>query len=133
MTHSESDLLERLDSLRVTATVEGGNLVLRPGSLIPTDMVPELRKRKADLIRILAQGQAESLEVDADDPSTWPPYVRRIETTAREHFGDEAARRQVAAEIAFLKGRARTEGWIVVNSNTKHSNNLGGEGEDDEL
>ena len=52
--------------------------------------------------------------VDSDDPTTWPEYVRWIGATTREHFGDKAARRQVAAEIAFLNWRARAEGWVIV-------------------
>ena len=127
--HSASDLLQRLDTLGVTVTAVDGDLVLRPASAVPKEMVPELRKRKSELMRTLADGQAGSPEVDADDPSTWPPYVRRIEATAREHFGDDAARRQVCAEIAFLNGCAQTEGWIVVTSNAEHHSYLGGERE----
>ena len=77
-------------------------------------------------MRTLADGQAGSPEVDANDPSTWPAYVRRIEATTREHFGDEAARRQVVAEIVFLNTRARAEDWIVVTDHAKHNSDLGG-------
>ena len=54
--------------------------------------------------------------IDIDDAATWPPYVRRIEAIARQQFGHEAARRQVIAEIAFLNGEGREDGWVVVDS-----------------
>ena len=54
--------------------------------------------------------------IDIDDPNTWPPYVRRIEAIARQQFGREAARRQVVAEIAFLNGEGREDGWVAVDT-----------------
>jgi len=87
-------------------------------------MVPELRERKRELLQTLVEG---SPEVDANDPSTWPPYVRRIEATTREHFGNEAARRQVAAEIAFLNGNLLDEGWTLLTDRDNHNDSQDGE------
>lgn len=54
--------------------------------------------------------------IDLNDPTTWPPYVRRIEAIARQQFGHEAAHRQVLAETAFLNGEGREDGWVVADS-----------------
>ena len=126
MTPSTSELLERLDSLGVTIATEDGNLVLRPASAVPKAMVPEIRECKADLIRALGATRFYPSKVCPDDPLTWPPYLCRIEATAREHVGEEAARRQVAAEIAFLEWCANDESWIILpHGLDKEENNNG--------
>ena len=48
-----------------------------------------------------------------DDPGTWPPYLRRLHEIALTHFGLVASRRQVDAEIAFLR-TADEERWQVL-------------------
>jgi hypothetical protein len=51
--------------------------------------------------------------IDPSDRSTWPPYLLQLERISREQFGEEAARRQVAAEFAWLR-TAPAEGWRIL-------------------
>ena len=51
--------------------------------------------------------------VNPDDPETWPPFIRWIESVTRAQFGPEAANRQVAAELFFLR-RSGEAGWIIL-------------------
>ena len=54
-------MLEKLGVLGVSAVVEGDELVLRPGSKIPTDMLPELRVRKPEIVDHLRRQEIQGL------------------------------------------------------------------------
>jgi hypothetical protein len=110
MTQSPSKLLCELSRLGATATVENGTLVVRPGSCVPAELIHELRRLKPALMQHLILAS-----IDPEDRSTWPPYLIRLESHSRKAFGEEAARRQVRAELAFLKTGA-DEGWLVSES-----------------
>ena len=46
-------LLERLDTIGVTVTVDGQKLLLEPGSRVPAELVEDVRQNKAKLIQLL--------------------------------------------------------------------------------
>jgi len=48
------DLLERLEILKVSTTLENGELALRPGIKVPDEIIPELKENKAELTLLLS-------------------------------------------------------------------------------
>ena len=55
------EILNTLDALGVTVTTEGSEIVLRPGKLLPRDMIPLLRQRKPDIMSYLQREREYSL------------------------------------------------------------------------
>ena len=49
-------------------------------------------------------------DIDADDPATWPPYMRCMHEDSLAEGGKGLARRQVEAEAAFWRN-ADADGW----------------------
>lgn len=56
---SAAILLKKLEQLGVRVTVAGDRLRLQPASVIPQDMVEEIRARKTELTRLLAEQPPE--------------------------------------------------------------------------
>jgi hypothetical protein len=108
MQRSTYELLVDLRRRGVRVTVEGPDLVLTPGKRVPSELIPELRRRKPEILLVL-----DLERIDPEDRDTWPEYLRRLERISREQFGEEAAQRQVQAEMAFL-ATAEARGWTVV-------------------
>ena len=52
-----AEILAKLQHLGVTAYAKGEKLVCEPGSLLPPDLKPEIRQRKAELLGLIAQRQ----------------------------------------------------------------------------
>jgi len=50
---SSSDLLNALHDAGVSVTTRDGDLTLHPGSLVPPDLVPMIRKHKHEIITAL--------------------------------------------------------------------------------
>ena len=48
-----ASLIERLDSLGISMTLEGEKLIARPKDRVPTDLIPVLKKHKPDLVQYL--------------------------------------------------------------------------------
>ena len=53
-------LLAQLGTLGITAKAEGGALHLSPASAIPTDLLADLRARKADVLALLTSREGEA-------------------------------------------------------------------------
>ena len=60
-----AEVLERLDSLGVILEIAENKLRLMPGSLVPPDIVEEVRQHKVEIINILTQ------KVSVDKPIIW--------------------------------------------------------------
>ena len=59
------ELLEQLRSGGVSVSLDHGELVLRPGNKVPTDLLPEVRQHKAGIIeqlRSLGDGHPPPLD-----------------------------------------------------------------------
>ena len=56
------EVLDRLEELGVSATANGGNIQLRPGSRVPQDLMDEVRAHKAEILSKL-QHQAELIDL----------------------------------------------------------------------
>ena len=63
---SVSDLLERLTSAGVTVAVDGPDIVLVPGVKVPFDLLPELKRRKPELLAWLEPSGAFGQDAQGD-------------------------------------------------------------------
>lgn len=71
-----SDLIPRLHNLGVQVVLDGGDLLIRPGSRLPPELLRELRERKTELVTLLSDPEgrvAKSLQV-ARPRMTKPPW-----------------------------------------------------------
>ena len=59
------ELVERLRSCGVSVTLDRDELVLRPGSQVPPELLAKVRQHKADLLALLAGEEPVT--------ATWPP------------------------------------------------------------
>jgi hypothetical protein len=110
---SASELLDSLRDLGIRVIVDGADLVLSPGAMIPANLIPKIRERKPELLRLLT-----AKRFDPSDRDTWPGFLVRLEQLSLKQFGPKAAARQVWAEVAFL-ARAEADGWIVLPDSRK--------------
>jgi hypothetical protein len=112
-----AELLDHLRRLGVTATVRGernDRLYLHPRAPLSGVLLAEIRNHKHEIIaRLLDRQPFQPDQIRADDRRTWPAYLHRLERLSREQFGEEAAERQVQAEMAFL-ATAEPRGWTVL-------------------
>ena len=62
------ELLKELEILGVSVSVDGDEVVLRPGSRVPSDMIPPLRQAKAEILGLLvddADGVVDAVDYGA--------------------------------------------------------------------
>ena len=67
------EILEQLLSCGVSVSVDRHELVLRPGNKVPSDLIPEVRQCKPELMALLSHA--------------WPPSDAAELTTAWEELG----------------------------------------------
>ena len=70
-----ADVMERLSELGVQARVDGQDLVLRPREAVPPDLVPWLRRYKADILRHV-KAQRRSVPAGRSRGSARPESVK---------------------------------------------------------
>ena len=61
-----AEVIERLQNLNVSVRAIGDRLLLEPGSRVPQDLVPDLRRCKLEILRLLG-----SPTPDRDDPTDY--------------------------------------------------------------
>ena len=74
-------LLNELEKLGVSVTVEGDRLILEPGSQVPSDLVPELKSHKQELMSIL---KLRGYRLKYRDTQSWDKELEEI--AARVEF-----------------------------------------------
>lgn len=89
-------LLEKLNTLGVSIVLEGNELVFRPGNKLPTDLIPELKTHKPEIVERLRQQAKDNLS-------------RRYQQT----FQGEGL---INEELAELARRVEVEGVVLVHS-----------------
>lgn len=95
-----AEVLEFLDGLGVMLEISGDKLLLIPGSLVPPDVVEELRQHKSEVINILkAQGSIESTNLPRNYRFKYPDA----------HITDQ--------ELSEIESRVLTEGYVLLWSN----------------
>ena len=77
-------VLERLEGLGVSVTLRGDTLVVRPGSSVPEDLVPEVRAHKPEIVERLRRrdtelGYRQEFPDGHADDSELAEMVRRVE------------------------------------------------------
>ena len=60
-----------------------------------------------------------------DDPTTWPTYVVHLEQASRAQGDPANTRRQVEAEVAFLR-TAKEDGWQILDDPVRANEGPGG-------
>ncbi len=71
------ELLEQLRDCDVSVTVEIDELVLRPGSRIPSDLLLEVRQHKQELIQELTKTYGDGVLPPLDRPPATEQELRR--------------------------------------------------------
>ena len=54
-------LLEKLKTLGVSVVLDGDELVFRPGNKLPTELIPELKTHKPEIVERLRQRAKDNL------------------------------------------------------------------------
>ena len=74
-------LLHQLHEAGVKVTLDGSELVLIPGSRVPADLVPALRRHKAEIIALYEQGldEVEIARQSGHAQSSAGRYIRDYE------------------------------------------------------
>ena len=81
-----AELLEQLQSFGVSVSLDHGELVLRPGNKVPTDLLPEVRQHKAGIIeRLRAVGDGHP------PPLNRPPQTEQELRRWMDHTADPEA------------------------------------------
>jgi|GEM_PF-3633447 len=115
-----ADLVRDLAARGVLLQVADGQLrFCGPRSTLTTAVLTELRQRRAELVAALTPLPARLLvaipgNIDPRRPSTWPGYLRDHVRRVRAEHGDAAALAEARAELEWLAGDARREGWMLL-------------------
>ena len=73
-----TELLEQLRGYGISVTVDVDELVLRPGSRIPSDLLIEVREHKQELIQELAKTYGNGVLPPLDRPPATEQELRRL-------------------------------------------------------
>ena len=105
MTFSSFDLIRRLEAAGVTVSTDGGDLVIRPASRVPSDLVATIKAHKIELVEFLDR------TIGDDRPDTGD----RIAGLPTEAYDDSDRLAEILDEdrgigLEALRNRAETLG-----------------------
>jgi hypothetical protein len=76
-----TELLDELQAQGISVSLDGSELVLRPGSKLPPDLLKEIRQRKAEIMSLVCQKKArvgDGQLPPLDRPPTTETELRRL-------------------------------------------------------
>jgi hypothetical protein len=111
-------LIARLDVLGVSITMDGTALRLRPASVIPADLLSDLRLHKSDLVALLAPNRENACGPEAGERAKAPTLPRVISSDLLHSSGgnSEGVDRTPRAIVAPPRSESRprsAQDWQV--------------------